>query len=587
MCSLISSFCSTKRNSMSSSLEKKLLDEERVVVESEPETRPKKPGWKAMPYILGNETVEKLAQYGMQTNFMVYLMRVYNMDQVFAANILNTWTAVSNVLPLIGAFVADAYLGKFLTIAIASFAHLMGMVIVMLTSWVPQLHPSPCSPQKQLSSMCPGPTDSQLVVLLLAFFWLAIGTGGISPCSIPFAVDQFDLTTVEGRQGTRSFYTLYYVIQTVLTMINVILVVKIQDSVSWTLGFGVPTMFMVISIIFFFAGTKVYAYVEPEGSIFSRIAQVIVATIHKRHLYLPATEDTEGAFYDPPLDTEPKLPLTKEFKCLNKAALVVENELNDDGSSSDPWRLCSIQQVEELKCLLKIMPIWLTGSIAYISIGQLQIFSISQALKMDRHLGHNFEIPAGWMIIVTMITIALVIPFYDQVLSLALTKITKQEGGLTTLQRIGLGHGFGILIMVVAGLVEHKRRELAISLGGSDGVAPMSILWLIPQFIILAITQAFSIVGHTEFFNKESPDNMRSIGNSLVSLQTSAASNLSSFIVNIIHSFTGKQGHPDWLDSDINKGRLEYFYYIIAGLGVLNLGCFILCARRYRYKTIF
>jgi len=39
----------------------------------------------------------------------------------------------------------------------------------------------------------------------LGFFWLAIGTGGISPCSIPFSVDQFDSTTIEGRKGTRSF----------------------------------------------------------------------------------------------------------------------------------------------------------------------------------------------------------------------------------------------------------------------------------------------------------------------------------------------------------------------------------------------
>ncbi|KAE9595578.1 putative proton-dependent oligopeptide transporter family [Lupinus albus] len=104
-----------------SSLENLLVDEE-IQVLSKTETNPKKPGWKAMPYILGNETVERLANFGIQTNFMVYLLRQYNMDQVLAANILNTWAAISNVLPIIGGFVSDAYLGKFLTIAIASFA---------------------------------------------------------------------------------------------------------------------------------------------------------------------------------------------------------------------------------------------------------------------------------------------------------------------------------------------------------------------------------------------------------------------------------------------------------------------------------
>jgi len=189
------------------------------------------------------------------------------------------------------------------------------MTIIMLTAWVPQFHPSPCSLQQQQLGTCKGHTNLQLGILLSGFFWLAIGTGGINPCSIPFAIDQFDLTTIEGRQGTRSFYNFYYVIQTVLLLINVTLVVKIQDSFSWTLGFALPCLFMVVAIVFYFAGAKVYAYVEPEGSIFSRIAQVFVAAKCKRHIHISDKDDTSGVFYDPPIENmEPKLPLTKEFR---------------------------------------------------------------------------------------------------------------------------------------------------------------------------------------------------------------------------------------------------------------------------------
>ncbi|XP_027348150.1 protein NRT1/ PTR FAMILY 2.13-like [Abrus precatorius] len=568
------------------SLEKNLLDEESLI-ESEPKTHSRKPGWKAMPYILGNDTIERLATFGMQANFVVYLMKVYNMDQVHAATILNTWLAISNVAPLIGAFFADAYLGKFRTIAIASFASLVGMVIVMLTAWVPQFHPAPCSIQHQLSGVCTGHTNFQLGVLLFGLFWLSIGTGGIRPCCIPFAVDQFDLTTAEGRHGSSCFYTMYYTTQTLIMLINQTLLVYIQDSVSWTLGYALPSVFMFIAIIVFFAGTKVYAYVNPEGSNFSSIAKVLVAAQQKRHLHLPAAEDTQEAFYDPPLqnDSEVKLPLTIEYRCLNKAALVVvENELNTSGSSKDPWRLCSIQQIEELKCLLKIMPIFISSIIVNIPVGQQAVFAVSQALKMDRHMAPNFEIHAGSVNVIMLLSIGVFLPIYDQLIAPALEKITKQEGGLTTLQRIGLGHACGILSMLVSGLVEIKRRELAISQGALDGVAPMSVLWLAPQFMLLACCHVFATVGHTEFFNNESPNGMKSIGNSLLCLNVSAASNLCSFVVNVVHSFTGQQGHPDWLDSDINKGRLEYFYFLIAALGVLNMCFFIFCARRYHYK---
>lgn len=276
------------------------------------------------------------------------------------------------------------------------------------------------------------------------------------------------------------------------------------------------------------------------------------------------------------------------YRFLNKAALVVEEkELNSDGSSKDPWRLCSIQQVEELKCMLKIIPIWLTSIIVSIPIGQLSIFSISQALKMERHIVPNFEIHAGSVTVISLIAIGIFLPFYDRVISPLLEKITKHEQGLTTLQRIGVGHVSGILAVVVAGLVEKKRRDLAISMGDSNGVSPMSVMWLAPQFLFIACFHVFGTVGHTEFFNKESPDSMRSISNSLMCLNVSVGSNLSTFIVNIVHSYTGKQGEADWLDNDINKGRLEYFYFIIAGLAVLNMCYFIFFARRYSYNATF
>lgn len=274
------------------------------------------------------------------------------------------------------------------------------------------------------------------------------------------------------------------------------------------------------------------------------------------------------------------------LRCLNKAALVVGDEFDNEGSNKNPWRLSSIQQVEELKCLLRIMPIFATSIIVYLPVTQQTVFSISQAIKMDRNLGHNFEIPPGLVTAIMLVAIGILLPLYDRILVPALEKVTKQEGGLTTLQRIGFGHAFGFLAMLVSGLVEVKRRELAISSGASDGVAPMSVLWLAPQCILLACCHVFATVGHIEFFNNESPEGLRSIVNSLLCVNVSLATNLCSFIVNFVHSFTGKQGQPDWLDADINKGRLGYFYFVIAALALLNMLWFIVCSRSYHFKVV-
>lgn len=147
-------------------------------------------------------------------------------------------------------------------------------------------------------------------------------------------------------------------------------------------------------------------------------------------------------------------------------------------------------------------------------MAQQGTFPVSQALKMDLHIGPNFQIPAASYYVVSLITIAIFLPFFDLFLQPFLAKVTKQEEGLTSLQKIVIGDICAILTLVSAGLVERKRRGVAIT---HDGVVaqPMSAMWLVPQFGFLGLCEMFTLVGHIQFYNTESPEKMTSIGNSL------------------------------------------------------------------------
>ncbi|GMI90152.1 hypothetical protein like AT1G69860 [Hibiscus trionum] len=543
-------------------------------------------GWRAVPFVLGNATFERLASYGLMANFMVYLQREYHMNQIQAATILNGWSGASNFAPVIGAYVSDVFIGKFWTIVLGSFASLLGMIIMTLTALLPRLRPPPCTAEDLKYGQCIPYNNAQLGVLIASLCWLSIGTGGIKPCSIPFSVDQFDLTTEEGRKGNSSFYNLYYTTQTIVLMITQTIVVYIQNDVSWALGFGIPTLCMVFAIVLFFIGTKMYVYIMPERSVFASVAQVFVAAYRKRRLYLPV-DGVNGRFYDPPLTRSllrvRELHLTTQYSFLNKSALVVADELNPDGSCVNPWRLCTIQQVEDVKCLLNIIPIWLTSILGFLAMNQQGTFTVAQALKMDLQFGSHFQIPAGSIGIVTLIAIAIWLPFYDRVLVPALEKITKLEGGITLLQRIGIGNLFSILTMLVSGFIETKRRSSALSHGGADGVSPMSVIWLAPQLILIGFAEIFSIVGLIEFYNKQFPENLRSIGNSLIYLTFSLASYASNWIIAIVGDVTGRDG-SNWLTDDLNTSKLDKFYLLIAGISLLNFVVFMFCARRYNYK---
>ncbi|KAG8500662.1 hypothetical protein CXB51_002631 [Gossypium anomalum] len=492
-------------------------------------------GWKAMPFILGNETFERFATIGLLSNFMVYLMKKFNMDQVSASNVLNIWSGVSNFAPLIGAFISDAYVGRFATIAVASVASFLGMLTITLTAWIPQLQPPQCPAEQQLHGHCISPNKAQLGVLLTGLGLLSIGTGGIRPCSIPFGIDQRD----ERDQQ---------LLQLVLHHIHI----------------------------------GHIAHFNPCG-LYSRLSELVfVAAYNKRHLKLPAEGHEFGVFYDPPLKEYvlSKLPLTYQFRFMNKAAITTKNDLEDDGSPKK-WWLCSIQDVEEVKCLIRIIPIWASGIISFTAMAQQGTFTLSQALKMNRHLGPKFQIPAGSMGVISMLTIGIFLPVYDRIMVPSLRKITKHEGGITLLQRIGIGNFFSILAMVAAGVFEQKRRNSATL---HPGAAPISVFWLSPQLILMGFCEAFNILGQIEFFNKQFPEHMRSIANSLIFCSLAGSSYLSSIVVNVVHHVTGGHGHPDWLTNDINAGRLDYFYYILAVMSAFNFLYFLYVAHRYRYK---
>ncbi|KAJ0428633.1 putative proton-dependent oligopeptide transporter family, MFS transporter superfamily [Helianthus annuus] len=458
------------------------------------------------------------------------------------------------------------------------------MLTLTLIVALPKLHPPSCARQLALLNQCEGPTTGQFGFLVLALGFLAIGSGGIRPCSLPFGVDQFDPTTDEGRKGISSFFNWYYATFTIIMLIAMTLVVYIQDNVSWVLGFGIPTMLMVCSIVLFFVGTRLYIYVKPGGSIFSGIAQTLVAACKKRNIQVE-----KAILYDPPIAEEgtnqvSKLPLTNKFRCLNKAAIILDGETNPDGSRVSCWKLASIQQVEEVKCLIKVIPVLFSGVICLIAIIQQGTFTVSQALKMDRHLGPHFQIPAGSIGVISMITIGIWLPIYDRIVVPYLRKRTKIDSGITLLQRIGIGIVFSILTVIVAALVERKRRHSATSHNLPGGQAPLSVLWLAPQLILAAFAEAFNILGQMEFYYKEFPDHMKSVANALFGVTIGLASYASSALVTTVHKVTGKHGRPDWLTADINAGKVDYFYYVIAGLGVLNLGYFLLVASQYQYK---
>lgn len=543
-------------------------------------------GWKAMPFIIGNETFEKLGTLGTSANLLVYLTQVFHMRSVDAATLLNGLNGTSSLAPIFGAFLSDAFLGRYLALAIASVASLIGMFFLTLTAGADSLHPPECG----VGETCEKATSSQFAVLFISFAFLVIGSAGIRPCSMPFGADQFDPHTESGKRGINSFFNWYYFTFTSAMLVSATVIIYVQSNVSWSIGLGIPTALMFLACVLFFMGTRLYVRVTPEGSPFTSIVHVFAAAARKRALKQP--KDPKQDLFNPPHTSAvvSKLAHTDQFRCLDKAAIVASPEEVRPGGAApaNPWRLCSVQQVEEVKCLIRIVPVWSTGIIYYVAVVQQSTYVVLSALQSDRHLGRSFQIPPASFTVFAMLAQTIWIPIYDRLLVPRLRKFTGKDEGLTLLQRQGIGIALSTVAMVISAIVEDRRRGIALSqptigttmTGG--GISAMSSLWMVPQLLILGLSEAFNLISQIEFYYKEIPEHMRSVAGALAFCNLALGNYLSGFLVTIVHRTTG--GGQNWLAQDLNKGRLDLFYWMIAGIGVFNIIYFVICARWYRFK---
>ncbi|KAK3027063.1 hypothetical protein RJ639_040895 [Escallonia herrerae] len=543
------------------------------MAEQQPPKR-RKGGMLTMPFIIANEAFEKVASYGLLPNMIQYLIRDYNFGVAKGTNALFLWSSATNFTPLFGAFLSDSYLGRFLTIIVGSIISLLGMILLWLTAMLPKVKPPPCNPLNPQT--CKSATPSQYTLLYSSFALMSVGAGGIRPCSLAFGADQFDnQNNPKNEKVLESYFGWYYASATIAVLIALTAIVYIQDHKGWKVGFGVPVILMFFSALLFVLASPLYIKQKVKCSLFSSFAQVIVVTYKNRKLAIPP--QNSGQWYHPK-DSDIVVPSDK-LRFFNKACI----KRNPTEINPDPWSLCTVEQVEELKSLIKVVPMWSTGIMPALNISQIS-FPLLQASSMDRHVTSSFQIPAGSFGMFTIITITVWVIVYDRAILPLASKIRGKTVHIGVKQRMGTGLLFSCMAMAVSAIVEHVRRKKAIEQGFQNSphaVLNMSAMWLVPQHCISGLAEALNAIGQTEFYYTEFPKSMSSVASSLFGLTMAAANLLASVVLSAVDNVTKGDGNEGWISSNINKGHYEYYYWLLAILSSINLLYFLVCSWAY------
>ncbi|PSR97980.1 Protein NRT1/ PTR FAMILY 5.2 like [Actinidia chinensis var. chinensis] len=551
-----------------------------VDLKGNPVLRSKRGGWRACSFVVVYEVFERMAYYGISSNLVLYLTKKLNQGTVTSANNVTNWVGTIWMTPILGAYIADAHLGRYWTFLSASAIYLSGMLVLTLAVSVPGLRPPHCSAPN--SANCKKASTLQLAVFYGALYTLAIGTGGTKPNISTIGADQFDDFEPKEKAHKLSFFNWWMFSIFTGTLFAFTILVYIQDNVGWALGYGLPTAGLAISILIFLAGTPFYRHRKPTGSPFTRMARVIVAALRKWKVPIPSDPKE---LYELDLEEYTKkgkfrIDSTPTLRFLNKASVRT-------GSTTSPWMLCSVTQVEETKQMLRMIPILVATFIPSTVAAQVTTLFVKQGTTLDRSVASGFKIPPASLGAFVTISMLVCVVIYDRYFVKITRRWTKNPRGITLLQRMGIGIVIHIIIMFVASLTERYRLSVAKSHGlvQNGGQIPLTIFILLPQFVLMGTADAFVEVAKLEFFYDQAPESMKSLGTSYAMTTLGIGSYISSFLLSTVARVTKDHGHRGWILNNLNASHLDYYYAFLSVLSVINLVFFIFVAKSYVYKA--
>ncbi|CAM8960484.1 unnamed protein product [Rhodiola kirilowii] len=523
----------------------------------------RKGGWITFFFIAGTLAGSSVAASGWSINLIVYLMDEFNFKGIDAAQISNVVNGCISLFPAVGAIVADSF-GCFPVVFASLCISLMGIFLLWLNATFNSLRPPPCEIG---STSCEGASGVQLAIL---YSGLALGSLGIG--GTRFTTATMGASQLETPKDQDIFFNWYFCTLYTASVVSATALVYIEDNVSWAWGFGLCLGANTIGLAIFLLGKRFYRTLKPKDSPFVGLARVFIAAIRKKNVLLSSkTED----YYHGEIKSQRQVSPTNSFRFLNGAAVIVEGDLQTDGLIAKPWRLCSVQQLEDLKSVIKILPLWSTSIFLAVPIVVEYAMVVLQALAMDRRLGPHFKIPPGSFIVIVLFSTAVFLSIIDRILFPLWQRLTGFRP--TPFQRIGIGHVFNVLGMCISALVEARRLKIA-KAHRRGIVVPMSSLWLFPQLVAIGIGEAFHFPGQVALYYQEFPLVLKNTATAMVGLVIGVAYYVGTGVIGLVRR------NSNWLPDDINSGRLDNMYWLQAVLGVINLGCYLVCAKLYKQR---
>ncbi|KAM6958228.1 solute carrier family 15 member 1-like [Tautogolabrus adspersus] len=230
-------------------------------------------------FIVVNEFCERFSYYGMRAVLVLYFKYFLKWDDDLATTIYHTFVALCYLTPILGAIIADSWLGKFKTIVYLSIVYTLGQIVMAISA----IHDITDANKDGT----PDNMTFHVALSMVGLILIALGTGGIKPCVAAFGGDQFQ----DHQEKQRStFFSIFYLSINAGSLLSTIItpILRAQEcgihtqQKCYPLAFGVPAALMVVALIVFIVGSGMYNKTAPQGNIMVKVCKCIGFAIKNR-----------------------------------------------------------------------------------------------------------------------------------------------------------------------------------------------------------------------------------------------------------------------------------------------------------------
>ncbi|CAM6086417.1 unnamed protein product [Calypogeia fissa] len=430
---------------------------------------------KSIKYLIWNEFCERFSFYGLKTILALFLLEHLHISENGSAELVHLFIVLCYFTPILGAILSDAVVGKFRTILWLSIIYSVGNCVLSAAA-VPDTDSS--------NSLAFWMTSAGLVLI-------ALGTGGIKPCVSAFGGDQIELGLPEGpvkERLQRQFFSMYYFAVNAGALISTLLTPVLRTNVSYAVAFSVPAALMIVAVAIFWAGSKHYIDRKPEGNVFAQVGSVIYDAV-KFNLFPSAGAratsheiDEETHFLE---GSEGPATHEKSMKWLDPAK-----------------RTQGAIPVDDVKSLLAVVVILLPAPLFWALSDQQSSKWVFQGSNMNRKMPWwlgGIVVDEDQMQALNPVLVLGMIPIFYQ----GIYPFLESRGWpLKPIPRMWIGIALSAVAFIISALI-----QIWMDLAGE----PLSILWQVPQYIIVTAGEIlFSITG-LEFAYSQAPESMKSV----------------------------------------------------------------------------